>query len=554
MKNFLLTFILLVFAPSFVWGLVDAKSGNYKKTFSDFKIEGDAFPLSLDRTYNSRSLYRGLFGMGWCSSLETKLDILPDNTVKVTECGGGQATIFQSKQAVQNIETQVDTIISAVKRQNSRLSKKYFAKLRRKLLASRVLRSEFLRAYQIKGKPIKGTPYLAEGRSNELLILDSRGWFRRVLPSGVDQFFDVSTGQLVQISDRSGNYLKFVWKEGKPQYVINQRGKKVTFSYPGQGPSIRIAGFGKVLAEYKIENDNLVWVRNQDGVYKHSYDSLHNLVRTDYPALDSEPAGVESLTYNTHKDWVMSFENKRKCLETYKYQTNPKNSNHYWTDVKKQCGKTVYNVSRYEFWNKKKPDGTIYLHRARQDVNGEVSDVTYHPQFKRAVNITRNGVRMQYGYYKNGLLQHKTTKRQKLAFTSYHKKCRKPNVINIQNLSNKRVVGQVVVNISYNTSCLINRVSRSDGRWVALSYDEKGRIDEMQDQTGKNISVAYNNRVNRPSKITHKGVGSIEMAYDKSGKSKGWKAGSDPIILSQVMSVFNGLTEMIRPIRREINI
>ena len=97
MYKFLLTFILLVFTPSFVLGLVDAKSGNYKKTFSDFKIEGDAFPLSLDRTYNSRSLYRGLFGMGWCSSLETKLDILPDNTVKVTECGGGQATIFQSK-------------------------------------------------------------------------------------------------------------------------------------------------------------------------------------------------------------------------------------------------------------------------------------------------------------------------------------------------------------------------------------------------------------------------------------------------------------------------
>ena len=550
----ILTFIFLIFISSLVWGLVDAKSGNYKKTFSDFKIEGDAFPLSLDRTYNSRSLYRGLFGMGWCSNLETRLDVLPDNTVKVTECGGGQATIFQSKKAVQNIETQVNQIISTVKKQNSRLSRKYFAKLRKKLLASRVLRSEFLRAYQIKGQPIKGTPYLAEGRSNELLIFDSRGWFRRVLPSGVDQFFNISTGRLVQISDRSGNYLKFMWKEGKPQYVVNQRGKKVSFNYSNQGSSIRISGFGKVLAEYKIENDNLTWVQNKDGVYKHSYDSLHNLVRTSYPPSGSEPAGEESLTYNTHKDWVMSFQNKRKCLETYKYKTNPKNSNHYWTDVKKQCGKTVYNVSRYEFWNKEKPNGSVYLHRARQDINGEVSDVTYHPQFKRATNITRNGVRVQYGYYKNGLLQHKSTKRQKLAFTNYHKKCRKPSVIRIQNLSKKRVAKQTVVNINYNSSCLINKVSRSDGRWVVLSYDEKGRIDEMQDQTGKNISVAYNNRVNRPSKITHKGVGSIEMAYDKNGKSKGWKAGSDPIILTQVMSVFNGLTEMIRPIRREISI
>ena len=554
MRKILLTIASLsFFVSSLVFALMDTKSGNYKKTFTDFIIEGSAFPLSLIRTYNSRSLYKGLFGVGWCSNIETRADVLPDNTVKVTECGGGQETIYISKKASQNIQQQVEKIISAVKRQNKRLSDNYFKKLRQKLLRSNVLRSEFLRAYRIIGQPIKGTPYLAEGRSNELLIFDNRGWFRRVLPSGVDQFFDVSTGHLVQVSDRTGNYLKFVWKNGKPQYVQDQRGRKVAFQYQ-QGQISRVVGLGKTLAKYTIRGEDLVEVQNQDGIYRHTYDDLHNLTETQYPAVDKK-VPTEKLTYNKKKDWVTSFRNRRGCLETYTYKTNAKNSNHYWTDVKKVCGKTVTNVSRYEFWNKKRPNGSMYLHRARQDVNGEVSDVTYHPQFKRASSVTRGGVRTQYQFYKNGLLKSKMAAGQRTVFSSYHKKCRKPNVVEIQSLSKKRVGKKQVISISYsNSSCLMTKVERSDGRWVRLSHDEKGRISLMKDQTGKTIVVAYDDNANKPNKITHEGVGSIEMTYDKNGRSKGWKPGSDPIIMSQVMSVFNGLISMISPIRREVNI
>lgn len=556
MRKILLTVLSLAFlTSSAAFALVDAKSGNYKKTFTDFTIEGSAFPLSLVRTYNSRSLYKGLFGVGWCSSIETRTDVLPDNTVKVTECGGGQETIYVSAKAKQNIGRQVEQIVSAVRKQNRQLSSGYFKKLRIKLLNSGVLRNEFLRAYRITGRPVKGVPYLAEGRSNELLIYDNRGWFRRVLPSGVDQFFDVSTGHLKQVSDRSGNYLKFVWKDGKLQYVQDQRGRKITIQYR-QGQIARISGLGRTLAEYTIENENLVQVRNADGVYRHAYDDLHNLTETQYPPETRKgKAPVERLTYNEKKDWVMSFRNRRGCLEAYTYKTNSKNSNHYWTDVKKVCGKTVTNVSRYEFWNKRKPSGSVYLHRARQDVNGEVNDVTYHPQFKRASSVTRGGVRTQYQFYKNGLLKNRLTSGQRTVFSSYHKKCRKPNVIEMQSLSKKRVVRRQVISIGYNnSSCLMTKVERSDGRWVELSHDEKGRIHVMKDQTGKTIVVAYDNNVNKPNKITHKGVGSIEMTYDKNGRSKGWKPGSDPIIMSQVMSVFNGLINMIGPIRREVNI
>ena len=269
---------------------------------------------------------------------------------------------------------------------------------------------------------------------------------------------------------------------------------------------------------------------------------------------------MERLTYNKKKDWVVSFENQRKCIESYKYETNPKNPNHYWTDVEKKCGKVVTNVSRYEFWNKKGSDGGMYLHRARQKINGDVRDVTYHPRFKRVAHLSQNGVKTSYKYYDlgafMGMIKDKVNRNQKTSFPKYHKKCLKPLAVGIQKFANnKKVLSKETIQIQYNpTTCLMSRVSRSDGRWVSLSHDEKGRIDQMKDQTGKTILVSYNDRVNKPQKITQKGVGSIDIDYDSKGVSKGWKQSNDPVIMSQVMSMFNGLMEIISPVSQEMSI
>jgi YD repeat-containing protein len=57
---------------------VNMKYGNYKTSASD--IPG------VQRTYNSRSLYRGVFGFGWCSNLDIKL-IIRDGQPMLDECG-----------------------------------------------------------------------------------------------------------------------------------------------------------------------------------------------------------------------------------------------------------------------------------------------------------------------------------------------------------------------------------------------------------------------------------------------------------------------------------
>ncbi len=548
--------MILVFLTYSAWSLVDTKSGNYKKTFVDFNLQGSAFPLTLERTYNSRSLYRGLFGMGWCSNIETQLSVLPDNSIKIVECGGGQEIIFLPPKVSQNLNLQVSKILQSVKKKNSDLDDKYMSQLKNQLMKSQVLRNEFLRAYNVKGRPSEQKIYLAEGRSNDLLKYNKKGWFRRVLPNGIQQFFSSSNGRLTQISDLSGNYIKIVWRKDQVQYMMDNTGRRIVFEKDRAGQISRVKGVGKVLASYLIEDNNLVRVRNQNGSYNFSYDELHNLTQIIYP-VQGKNRPKESLTYDKKKDWVMSFTNQKKCKETYQYKTNSKNPNHYWTDVMKKCGRRVTNKSRYEFWNKKGAGGTLYLHRARQEVNGSIRDVSYHSTFKRVSSITQNNLRTKYNYYESGsnvgMLKGKSSKTQKTVFAKYNNKCRKPTRVILQALSKGKVSERQTIDIQYNAkSCLMYRVSRSDGRWVSLAHDEKGRIQRMEDQSGKVIMVAYNNIVNKPKKITHKGVGSIELVYDSKGASRLKK--DNPLIIGQVLSVFNGLMQIISPVAQEFSV
>ena len=559
MKNLIKTIFAVLSLLSFcsALALVDTKNGNYSKTFLDFEIRGASFPLKLERTYNSRSLYKGLFGMGWCSNIETRLDMLPDGVPKLTVCGGGLEISFLSKKAKQDINAQVEAILTAVKRQkqNQGLSGKYFEQLKGRLMKSNILRNEFFRAYNVKGRPQAGQLYFAEGRRNDILQYNKDGYFKRTLPSGVQQFFSARTGNLIQVSDRVGNYFKITWKGNQPQSMVDNKGKTITFVYDNNNRVSKIQGLGRTWAEYVIEDDQLKRVKNKDGAYTHRYDDLYNLTQTVYPAKGNAKAPSETLSYNKKKDWVTRFQNQRKCVEAYKYKTNPNDSNHYWTEVQKKCGKVVTNVSRYEFWNKKAADGAVYLHRARQDINGNVTDIVYHPEFKRAQNVTRNGQRTAYEFYRNGLMKFKSSSRQRTHFAAYHPRCRKPSQVKINSLSKKKTAGQVI-NIEYNSaSCLLSKVSHSDGRWVSLGHDENGRIDQMQDQAGRVMKIGYNNLVNRPNVIQQKGVGAIALEYDeKTGKSKGLKKGGNPMVMAQVMKVFNGFLEIIGPVASEMSI
>ena len=122
----------------------------------DFKTEGPGFPLSIKRTYNSRSLYNGFFGFGWCSNLETRLSELPDGSIKVVECGGGMEIFYHLKNKVPNVSLYVNSILKEIKKRKVRMSSKALKKLEEDLFQSQTLRADFLKALDLKGQAKKG--------------------------------------------------------------------------------------------------------------------------------------------------------------------------------------------------------------------------------------------------------------------------------------------------------------------------------------------------------------------------------------------------------------
>ena len=85
---------VLAIAPSQIANaIVDMKNANYSFTWFDSVAHPGARSAKLYRTYNSRSLYDGNFGFGWCTDFETRLDVLFD-TIRVVECGGGLEVFY----------------------------------------------------------------------------------------------------------------------------------------------------------------------------------------------------------------------------------------------------------------------------------------------------------------------------------------------------------------------------------------------------------------------------------------------------------------------------
>src|SRR5207253_9479116 len=107
---------------------------------------------------------------------------------------------------------------------------------------------------------------------------------------------------------------------------------------------------------------------------------------------------------------VISFTDREKCTETYNYefaQNDPRG--HYWSTVKKVCGKETLADNKYEFWHKQKPDGQYYLQRVLSSVNGSVTDISYHEIFGKPVSIRKNAEKISYEYYTDGQVKKKAS-------------------------------------------------------------------------------------------------------------------------------------------------
>src|SRR2546421_237593 len=84
---------LLLLSTLSCFANVSLKNGNFNIGFTDIAYPG-GFEPKIERVYNSKASFRGIFGNGWGSEFEVFLEIDPDGTVTVHEYGGGADNRF----------------------------------------------------------------------------------------------------------------------------------------------------------------------------------------------------------------------------------------------------------------------------------------------------------------------------------------------------------------------------------------------------------------------------------------------------------------------------
>ena len=537
--------------PALGFAIVDMRSAGYSKTFMDYKSKGPGFVLEIKRSYNSRSLFNGLFGFGWCSNLETRLSVLPDGSIKVTECGGGMEVVYHPKGKVPNVKFYVDSIIKKLKERKVRMVKGKMDKLRKDLLKSQNLRSEFIKALDIKGKVESNLKYFAQGRVKEYIVVTSTGYTRK-LPNGLKEKFD-KKGRLTFMSGQQGT-ADISWRNKKIQ-ITDNKGRRLTFHLnPKTGKIEKALAGRKTVASYIHDGEDLKEAVNSNKeTFEHRYDGFHNLKKTIYP-----DKTTEVLAYNVKKDWVISFKDRSGCKESYDYEVNKQNPDHYFSTVQKVCRRKIVNKSKYEFWHKTGIKGGKYLHRARVRVNGRLKkDVVYHPVFGVPTSFFENGVRTNRDYYANGLLMKRDNIYQTVTYHNYHTKCRKPGLVKVGyknlNKGKKKFARKEEINFIFNKKCQLSEAKKSEDEWIKVGHDSNGRINSMEDQSRKKIILAWHGSLNKPKVITREGVGSIRIVYDSKGSVidlKGLKTG--PTVIAQVTSVFNSFLATLAPVSEEM--
>src|SRR4051812_7855482 len=104
---------ILSLVPAFASADVFVKNGNFFVSFIDLNYPGDLGP-KIERVYNSRTTFRGIFGEGWGTEYEKYLTVQADGSVIVHEYGGGDNLIFRALQwKPQELDQAIEMIVAA---------------------------------------------------------------------------------------------------------------------------------------------------------------------------------------------------------------------------------------------------------------------------------------------------------------------------------------------------------------------------------------------------------------------------------------------------------
>jgi YD repeat-containing protein len=526
---------------------VNLKNGNFYISYTDIVVPGGGTNLKITRTYNSKSIKKGWFGMGWGSNFETRLWVSADGSVIIREYGGGAVTRFTPKEDI-NVKDAVGRIFEAMAKEGLSVDGSYGEKLRKDLSNNAELRRRYAKKHSVSVKLAAGSELFSVKRGFQKVIKLKDG-YGRIHTSGKKEIFD-EDGKLLKISHKNGHQIKFNYKGNKLVSIKDSDAKQIFLKWYGNGFVKSISSVGKNNATYKYDGKNLVEAKDIGGnFYKYSYDDKHNMTSIIYA--DKSTRRIE---YTNKSGFVSQISSRDGSLKKYTYGSDSKNKDlHYWTTVTKENDQGVETSNRYEYELRRKQDGSIFTYRVLTIERGLKTETTYNECCSLPVKIetgfekestASDGKKFitTFTYNDRGLLTEKESSSGKFVKLNYHKKFNKIT---------KVIANSGTTKFKYDKRGHLAQATNDKGRSVLLIYDRLGRIGKMVDynkETKRKRSLSFKyNSVGKPIEIAMSKVGQINVSYDNYGNIKRVKSKSGSKIAAQVTAAFQALLGIIRP-------
>lgn len=551
-------FTLLLCYSSSVLAIVDMKNASFSDYWVDLMIPENNFLMRISRTYNSRSLFTGIFGFGWCSNLESQMDVTLEGNLLLSDCGSSPLVYYPSNFNTQLINESVEKIITLAKKKYPDRGKNHFDLLREQLRSDHLLRTQVAGDVGFKMTPIKNTVYLANGKEIDRITFDG-SHYNHTLSDGSTQLFDVK-GRLYQLSDKNKNFIRISYAEGLPSQIVDNGGRKITFQYTPEKKIKKILGPNSLTSTYKFSGENLISVTNSwKNTFGYIYDTNHNLTKITFP-----DGTFKAISYVEQKDWVKDFKDRDNCIENYTFvlsDDSPKD--HYSSTAQRKCGNKVQFNSRYEFWYQVRPDKEKYLSRVLSEKNNQIQDISYHQDFGKPISVRSNADVTTLQYLDNGLVKQKTVslfnpvddrnQRYSIGFSYNLEK-----FINETDADyfakNGSLTKKKKTNYKYDSSGRLVSAKCTDGQFVEIRYNSAGLIVGINDHAKKEVLIDYDEKTFKPISITRPSVGSIKLSYTDNGNIKKVQNKGGSTVNSQIYAAFNNFIDIVGPISSELNL
>lgn len=532
----LLTFLM----SSFALAGVNLKNGNFYISYTDIVVPGGGKKLEITRTYNSKATEVGWFGFGWGSEFETRLEVSADGSVIIHEHGTGAKSRFIPKTAIDPVAA-ATKIINEMKKKTA-LSDQATADLIQKLAGNAELRHTYAMNFDIHSTVAPGTVLYSHDLGPQTLTVVKEG-YRRDNSDGRQDFFD-NAGKMVKITDKSGYFVGFTYKDGHLESLKDSQAKQIYFSWYPDGLVKEIWSAGDKKATFKYQDSDLVSSTDVgDNAYEYKFDKSHNLTQISY----SDKTKL-AISYDPQTFFVSQIADRNGEVTKYEYGSNPKNAEkHYWTIVTKPGfdGKPVAN--RYEYEIKSKLDGAQYTYRILTEINGIKTETIYNDKslpskIARGANVTN------FEYNSNGLLVKKSSTKGDFVNIEYDEAINKIK---------KVVNNEGTTQFEYDAKGNLIKASNNAGKVVFLIYDVKGKISKMVDQDSTKekrvLSFKYN-ALGKPVEIEMEKIGKINVAYDNYGEIKKVESSAGHKMALQVTQAFQNLLTIVKPAGVNLNI